>query len=145
MSSLPIFQKTNKIVQPSRKGIYIQGPDALVFSAGSEIWIEGVLAFEASECDAENYEQWLRSIFVTVISQINQAPAIANLLKDELVFAHDIQIRSLQDGTQAVVVNFKFEPASVLGSSLEDEACYVQLSARQYCSNIVLMKCERGK
>lgn len=135
--SAPIFQtRSDQPLSPLRLGLTIQRDGDSSVSAGGELWISGVLALEPESLAAANHIQWMRSVFVSVTSLKNQRPFCSNLLKDQMLFSNEIRQGLLEGGQPVALSFFRFELFTVLQHPLPEETYFIELSARQYRSNI---------
>jgi hypothetical protein len=119
----------------------LTGPPGGEFAVPGSIPLQGILVVGDPAGDAPAREGWLRSLFVLAISRSNQVPYVANLVGERLVFAGDMEPRRLQDGAAVSVASFRFDLNEALGGALRREDYYVQVSARQHRSNVLLLRC----
>jgi hypothetical protein len=107
---------------------------------GGELWIAGVLALNPEAFAGDYHEQWMRSVFVSVTSLKNQRPYCGNLLKDQMLFSNDVRQGLLKGGQPVELSTFRFELLTVLQHSLPEETYFIELSARQFRSNILIQE-----
>lgn len=135
--SAPIFQTRSDLPpSPLRLGLTIQRDGDSPVSVGGELWISGVLALNPEDLTADNHEQWMRSVFVSVTSLKNQRPFCSNLVKDQMLFSNEVRQGLLEGGQPVALSSFRFELFTVLQHPLPEETYFIELSARQYRSNI---------
>jgi hypothetical protein len=140
-SSVLTFQtKRDHAPSPRRFGLTIQRDGDAPISVGEPLWISGVLALEPGVHTPDRHEQWMRSLFVSVVSLTNQRPYCSNLIKDQLLFGDEATQCLLSGGQPAILSCFRFELLAALQRPLPAETYFVELSARQHRSNLLIQE-----
>ena len=138
-SSAPIFlTKPDRPPSLKRYGLTIQREGNTPASTGGDLWLTGILALDPQTLHAETVAPWMRSIFVWATSLGNQRPYGSNLLKDQMLFKSDVTSGRLEGGQPAAIASFRFELLTVLQHPLPPETYLIEVSARQYRSNILI-------
>jgi len=137
LSPSACFQKTPETPCSAKCGIIITGPTATVQPAES-VWIDGSITLKRTMIDRSNFRQWLRSLFVMTISRQYQIPRIANVAKDQALFWEAIYTPS---DSAHLCSAFRIELMTPSDNFMRKETHFVQVSARQYRSNILSLIC----
>ena len=127
----------DSLEQLTGPGILIECEEEYVINEG-EPCVLNVLAQLPDEGDTEKNTQWLRSLFLTCVSRSNQAAVVKNLLQSTVIFPQDI--RKTGDDDALIQISYRMNLATELGRVLQKDGYYVQVSARQFLSNTVLVK-----
>jgi hypothetical protein len=114
-------------------GIMIPGGDKQISEVGKEVWLN-VLASFPDQKDDELNNLWARSLFLNCISQSNQVAMGSNLLKSSVILPGDIR-RKKQEAM--ITITYRLNLEHEIGRPLIADTYYVQVSARQYLSNMV--------
>ncbi len=129
-----MFEQTERTPSLDSPGIAVAAGEAIECQSGEPIWIDAAALFPAeAECDVRH---WCRSLFILCVSEQDQAPLLANLLKDRIVAADAVE-RCESDGGPALRIPLHFDLAQELGVKLETARYFFQISARQYRSRVV--------
>jgi hypothetical protein len=110
------------------------------FSVNSAITLDATLVLPGEELAVGGPEAWLRSLFVCTIHQATQFSRVGNWLGDRLVFPDDVQVKKVA-GREQAVISQPFALTDLLEGPLSPGTHYVQVSARQYRSNTVMLTC----
>ena len=81
---------------------------------------------------------WFRSLFITCISQSNQGVGGGNLLKSRIMFPSDI--RKVTKDAAMVQLTLRINLGEELQRQFLKDCYYIQVSARQYLSNVVTIE-----
>ncbi|WP_147332798.1 hypothetical protein [Archangium gephyra] len=110
------------------------------FSGNSAILLDATLVLPGEELAVGGAEAWLRSLFICSSHQATQFPRVGNWLGDRLVFPDDVRTRKVA-GREQALISQSFALTDLLGGPLSPGTHYVQVSARQYRSNMVTLTC----
>ena len=82
---------------------------------------------------------WVRSLFLICISEPAQTKAITDLIKGRLLFEGDIM--KVSSEPPIIRFNMGLEISSELSLKLYPGRYYIQVSARQFLSNQIVLEC----
>ncbi len=129
-NNIPILQFSSHLPNYHDVGIYL---DASLFHGGAEtsaVWLHGILVLQPNEDE----QGWLRALNITVISEANQLPQIANVIAGRSLLQEHFSDVVLEGDVKARVLPFSFDLRDVLGHGLYDDNFFIHISARHYCS-----------
>jgi hypothetical protein len=105
------------------------------------VLLDATLALTPECLDEAGPEAWLRSLVACATRQDNQTSCAGNWLGERLLFADDVR-RERVGGRELAVIRASFELAEVIGARLRRGLHYVQVSARQFRSPMLELRCE---
>ncbi|MFH1143589.1 MAG: hypothetical protein V1774_03510 [Candidatus Eisenbacteria bacterium] len=105
--------------------------------AGAPLFLDAVALLPAA--DERAIPQWMRAIFLACISEANQARMVVRCFKDRVIAAGEIPMTKT-DGAPALRASWRIHLQAEIGRELPAGRYYVQLSARQFLSNVVLIE-----
>ncbi len=132
-NNIPILKFSSYLPKYNGVGIYL---DASLFHGGAEtsaVWLHGILVLHPNEDE----QSWLSALNITVISEANQLPQIANVVSGRITVQEHFSDMVLDGSSKVRVLPFSFNLRDVLGHGLYDDNFFVHISARQYCSRPV--------
>lgn len=119
-------------------GIVIENGPVKQTDSGIECRIK-VIAQLPDEGNHASHVAWVRSLFLICISESTQTKAISNLIKGRLLFEGDI----LKVSSEPPIIRFNMglEISRELSLKLFPGRYYIQVSARQFLSNQIILEC----
>ncbi len=129
-NNIPILQFSSHLPNYHDVGIYV---DASLFHGGaatSAVWLHGVLVLQPNEDEPD----WLKALNVTVISEANQLPQIANVIAGRSLVQEHFRDAVLEGDVKVRVLPFSFDLRDVLEQGLYDDNFFIHISARHLCS-----------
>jgi len=105
--------------------------------SANEYWLKIVAQFP-DEGDDELNITWFRSLFITCISQSNQGAGGGNLLKSRIIFPSDI--KKIAGDSAMIQLTLRIDLAEELQKQFLKDCYYIQISARQYLSNVLMIE-----
>jgi len=119
-------------------GIVIAGEPLQRVSKATECCLT-VIAHLPDEDDHQLNSRWIRSLFLTCVSEANQTAGISNLLKGRVIFAGDI--KKIPSSPPMFRLALRIKLSEELKRELVPDRYYVQVSARQFLSNLIIVEC----
>jgi|GEM_PF-5588096 len=132
-----MIQRTNQTPTIQAPGIVFGGGSYREAATGEPVWMDLVAAFPQDE---RTPADWLRALFVTCVSEGNQVPFHASLLKDRILFPDELEDRTFENGVTATVVPLHFDLCAELGTLLQPERYCVQVSAGRFRSEVIVLE-----
>lgn len=120
------------------QGIVITGESLQRVSKGTECYLN-VIAQLPDEGDHQLNSKWIRSLFLTCISEVDQTAWTSNLLKGRVIFAGDI--KKIPSNPPMFRLTLRIKLTNELNRELVPDRYYVQISARQFLSNLIVVEC----
>lgn len=140
-NNIPILKFSSYLPKYNGVGIYL---DASLFHGGAEtsaVWLHGILVLPPNEDE----QSWLSALNMTVISEANQLPQIANVVAGRSTVQEHFKDAVLEGDVRVRVLPFSFDLRDVLGHGLYDDNFFIHIAARQYCSKPVrIVRAERA-
>lgn len=135
-----LFRKSSKTPVPDAPGVFLNGRDPIRIPAKGDVWIHGCLAVEEPIWSSGHIEAWPKGLFLSAVSQRNQAPFIRPLVGDAALFEEDFQRLPLKDGSHLILLPFNFRIREALHLPAARETYYLQASCRQYRSGVFVVE-----
>ena len=120
-------------------GIMIEDGPMIKTDSGTECQIK-VIAQLPDEGEHELNVHWVRSLFLTCVSESDQTSAITNLIKGRLIFAGDIQ--KIPSDPPIIRFSMGLKVSKETGLKFFPGRYYVQVAARQFLSNQLVLECD---
>jgi tetratricopeptide (TPR) repeat protein len=121
-------------ISPSTPGIAIAAPGRRGPARGGVAWLHGAITIPLVEAN-ERGPQWLRSLNVTAVTQIDQVAQIAPLLQ-RVVLYDEPRWSTSRDALHASL-GFAVDLGLAFRYPLHGETVYVHVSARSCCSETI--------
>ncbi|MGH7296994.1 MAG: hypothetical protein ACRELB_18795 [Polyangiaceae bacterium] len=97
------------------------------------LWVFGRLVLPVTECPPEEHGEWLRSLFLTTVTEEDQLPRVAAVVPvAPSPQPERFAPAQLPDGAPAVTVPFMFDVARALGAPLFEDGMTLLVSARRH-------------
>jgi hypothetical protein len=136
-STWPLLKETSATPPAAGVGLAIAPPTRC---ARDSAWIHGRLTVAAA--GREERLAWLRSLFVTVVSEAWQVPIVASLARNSAPLA-DPAWTEASPGAASLAFSIDLA-ATVAPEALQPDALYVHLSAREHASAVVVVPADRA-
>ena len=132
-NEIPILEFSSHTPSFHDFGLYLNASRYHGGAKTTAVWLHGILVLNPDE--DENV--WLKSLNMSVISEANQLPQIAQVIIRRITVQDHLKDVLLAGDTKAQALPFSFNLTDVLGRGLYEDNFFVHVSARQYCSKPV--------